>query len=390
MNFDSPSMIVTHFAEDYTRHYGAIVPPVYMNSLNVFPTIEDYYSQDTLNNPDAYVYGRVGNPTVAITERKIAALEHGKWAALFASGMAATTSAIIACCKKESEVVCVRNAYGPVKSFFHSIGYRYGIKVRYVKGIEVSEFEDAINDNTDLVMLESPSTAVFTLQDITEVSKIAHRHSAKVIIDNTYCTPIFQNPLDMGVDLVMHTASKYLGGHSDLIGGVLVGNDDALKREIYTVERELIGGIIGPAEAWLIMRGMRTLGVRLPQHQKNATAVASFLEKHPKVKAVHYPGLDSYPQKDLMRKQQRGNSGLLSFEIDGPETQARRVVNSLSVFKIGVSWGGFESLVCMPYLHETEKNLELLGGGRGLIRIHCGLENVENLVEDLDQALSIL
>lgn len=382
------SYILEHFGEDYTKHYGAIVPPVYMNSLNVFPTIEAYYDSDPANDHSVYSYGRVSNPTVVIAEDKIAALEHGKWAAMFASGMAATTAGILACCKSGAHVVCVRNAYGPVKHFFESIGARYDISVTYVKGNDPQEFEDAMQDNTALVMIESPSTAIFSVQDISAVSAIVHMHGAKVLIDNTFCTPLYQNPIDLGVDLVMHTASKYLGGHSDLIGGVLVGTDPDLRLEILNIERELLGGIIGPCEAWLIMRGMRTLKARMPRHQETAMKVATYLENHDKVKAVHYTGLKSHPQHELIEKQQRGSSGLMSFEIDGSEEQARRVVDALHVFKIGVSWGGFESLVCMPYLHETEENLALTGGGRGLTRIHCGLEDADLLIEDLEQALS--
>lgn len=384
------SYILEHYGENYSQHFGAIVPPVYMNSLNVFPSIEAYYAADPANNHNVYSYGRVSNPTVVIAEDKIAALEHGAWAALFASGMAATTAAILACCKKGSHVICVRNAYGPVKHFFESIGSRYGISVSYVKGTDPQEFEDAMQANTMLVMLESPSTAVFSVQDISAVSEIAHRHGAKVLIDNTYCTPIYQNPINLGVDMVMHTASKYLGGHSDLIGGVLIGADSALRLEILNNERELLGGIIGPCEAWLIMRGMRTLAARMPRHQETAQKVASFLEKNEKIKVVHYPGLPSHPQHELINRQQRGSSGLMSFEIDGNEEQARKVVDALKIFKIGVSWGGFESLVCMPYLHETAENLSLMGGGRGLTRIHCGLEDADLLIADLEQALSTI
>lgn len=390
MREDDKSLILTHYAEDYSSHYGAIVPPVYMNSLNVFQTIEDYYSADPVHDQGIYTYGRVSNPTVVIAEQKIAKLEHGSWAALFASGMAATSAGIFACCRQGSKVVCLNNAYGPVKLFLASIGERYGIRTEYVKGTDLCEYEAAITDDTALVLLESPSSAVFTLQDIEGVCRIAHKKGAKVLIDNTYCSPIFQNPLDMGADLVMHTASKYLGGHSDLISGVLVGNDPSLRDEILTVERELIGGITSPVEAWLILRGMRTLQVRLAHHFETALAVAEHLEKDSRVKAVHYPGLKSHPQHDLAERQMRGCCGLMSFEIDGTEEMARNVINHLKVFRIGVSWGGFESLACMPYLHEKEENLERLGGGRVLIRLHCGLESKEALIEDLDQGLDTM
>ena len=390
MDDEDVSLILTHYSEDYSKHYGAIVPPVYMNSLNVFPTIEAYYSADPVHDQNVYTYGRVSNPTVVITENKIAKLEHGNWAALFASGMAATSAGIFSCCKKDSKVVCLYNAYGPVKQFFSTLGQRYGIRVEYVKGTSLEEYESAITDDTSLVMLESPSSAIFTLQDIKGVCKLAHAKGARVLIDNTYCTPIFQNPLDLGVDLVMHTASKYLGGHSDLISGVLVGKDEGLRDEIMKTERELIGGIISPVEAWLIMRGMRTLQIRMKRHFETAMAMADFLEKDNRIKAVHYPGLISHPQYALAKKQQRGSCGLMSIELDADVNTALRFIDGLKIFKIGVSWGGFESLACMPYLHETDQNIKKLGGGRGLIRLHCGLEDKGALIEDLRQSLSKL
>lgn len=359
-----------------------------MNSLNIFHSIEEYYATNPYENKDVFAYGRQTNPTAVIAERKLAALEKGSWAALFASGMAAVSAAIVACCGTGDKIVCVRNAYGPVKEYLAKLGPKLGLRVTYVKGTELEEFKEAIDGETKLVILESPSTALFTLQDIPGVCQIAKQYGAKVYIDNTYCTPLFQNPLEYGVDLVMHTASKYLGGHSDLIGGVLVGRDDALRRSVLQVERELMGGIIGPMEAWLILRGMRTLEVRLERHQETATKVAAYLEHHPRIRAVHFPGLDSHPQRELVLRQQRGSCGLLSFELDGSVEQSKQVVNRLRLFHIGVSWGGFESLVCMPYLQQEEQTLSWLGGGRGLTRLHCGLEKAEYLIEDLEQAIA--
>ncbi|WP_457944646.1 trans-sulfuration enzyme family protein [Caproiciproducens sp. LBM24188] len=379
-------LITAHYAENYEHYYNAIVPPIFMNSLNVFEHIDAYYDCDT-KDINTYVYGRVQNPTVRIVEEKIAALEHGAKAALFASGMAATTTAILSTCKMGSNVVCLRNAYGPVKTFLDNYCVKHmGMTVTYVKGDSLEEYEQAVTDKTDLIMLESPSSVVFSLQDIRGVVKIAHQHGAKTIIDNTFCTPIYQQPLDMGVDLVMHTLSKYMGGHSDLIGGVLASKDEDLMNYMLD-QRELIGGIIGPVEAWLVLRGLRSLEVRIAQHNQTALKVAKYLENHPKVKRVYYPGLKSHPQYELMKTQQTGNTGLLSFEINGTVEQAKAVVNNLSIFKIGVSWGGFESLACMPQLRLDEKTCNWLGAGQGIIRLHCGLEGAENLIADLASAL---
>ena len=384
----SPEMITSHYGEEYERYYNAIVPPIFMNSLNVFNEIDDYFDAQ-VHDKHTYVYGRVQNPTVRILEDKVAALEHGVAAFAFGSGMAAATTAVLSVIKTGDNIVCIRNAYGPLKNFIEKYCTDHmGTTVTYVKGNDVSDFEETITDNTSLVILESPSSVVFSLQDIEAVCKVAHAHGAKVYIDNTFCTPIFSNPLDMGVDIVMHTTSKYMGGHSDVIGGMLAVRDEELANTIVN-NRELLGGIIGPMEAWLVIRGLRTLSVRVKAHEEIAMKVAHYLENHPKIDKVYYTGLESHPQYALAQKQQRGNTGLIAFEIKGSTEDAKKVINSFKIFKIGVSWGGFESLVCMPHLRQTEQMCQWLGGGQHLIRIHCGLEGVDALIADLDQALSV-
>ena len=382
----SPEMITSHYGEEYDKYYNAIVPPIFMNSLNVFEEIDDYFNART-HDKHTYVYGRVQNPTVRILEDKIAALEHGVAAFAFGSGMAAATTAVLSVVKTGDNIVCLRNAYGPLKNFVENYCPQHlGTTLTYVKGNDVSDFEEAITDNTSLVILESPSSVVFSLQDVEAVSRIAHAHGAKVYIDNSFCTPIFSTPLDMGADIVMHTTSKYMGGHSDIIGGVLAVRDEELANTIVT-NRELFGGIIGPMEAWLVLRGLRTLSVRVKAHEETAMKVAEYLENHPKVDKVYYTGLKSHPQYDLVRKQQKGSTGLMTFEIKGSVEDAKKVVNSLKVFKIGVSWGGFESLACMPHLRCDEQMCDWLGGKQHLIRIHCGLEGTDALIADLEQAL---
>lgn len=382
----SPEMITAHYGEEYEQYYNAIVPPIFMNSLNVFPDIDSYFDADA-RDKHTYIYGRVQNPTVRILEDKVAALEHGVAAYAFASGMAAATTAVLSVVKTGDHIVCVRNAYGPLKDFVERYCAEHlGTTLTYVQGNEASEFEEAITDRTSLVILESPSSIVFSLQNIAAVSEIAHARGAKVYIDNTFCTPIFSNPLDLGVDIVMHTTSKYMGGHSDLVGGMLVVRDQALANVI-AGNRTSFGGIIGPMEAWLILRGLRTLSVRVKAHEEAAMKVATYLENHPKVDKVYYTGLKSHPQYALAQKQQRGNTGLIAFEIKGSTEAAKKVTNSLKIFKIGVSWGGFESLVCMPCMRTDEQTCQWLGCRPGLIRIHCGLEGTDALIADLEQAL---
>ena len=380
-------LITSHYGEEFEHYYNAVVPPIFMNSLNVFETVDDYYDSDKTDK-HVYCYGRVQNPTVRILEDKAAALEQGTGALAFASGMAAATTAVLTVCKAKSHVVCIRSAYGPLKTFLNEYCREHlDMSVTYVKGDYTEEFEHAVTDQTDLIILESPSSVVLSLQDIHAVSEIAKKHHAYVYIDNSFCTPIYQKPLLLGADIVMHTASKYMGGHSDIIGGVLAVKDEELMARLRK-QRELFGGIIGPMEAWLIIRGLRTMEVRVERHQATAMEIAEFLESHPKVRKVYYPGLLSHPQHELMKRQQGGNTGLLSFEIKGSVEQAKEVAQRLKIFKIGVSWGGFESLVCMPHARQDAESCRFLGADQNVLRIHCGLEGAEVLKADLENALS--
>ena len=380
-------LITSHYGEEFEHYYNAVVPPIFMNSLNVFETVDDYYDSDKTDK-HVYCYGRVQNPTVRILEDKAAALEQGTGALAFASGMAAATTAVLTVCKAKSHVVCIRSAYGPLKTFLNEYCREHlDMSVTYVKGDDTEEFEHAVTDQTDLIILESPSSVVLSLQDIHAVSEIAKKHHAYVYIDNSFCTPIYQKPLLLGADIVMHTASKYMGGHSDIIGGVLAVKDEELMARLRK-QRELFGGIIGPMEAWLIIRGLRTMEVRVERHQATAMEIAEFLESHPKVRKVYYPGLLSHPQHELMKRQQGGNTGLLSFEIKGNVEQAKEVAQRLKIFKIGVSWGGFESLVCMPHARQDAESCRFLGADQNVLRIHCGLEGAEVLKADLENALS--
>lgn len=380
-------LITSHYGEEFEHYYNAVVPPIFMNSLNVFETVDDYYDSDKTDK-HVYCYGRVQNPTVRILEDKAAALEQGTGALAFASGMAAATTAVLTVCKAKSHVVCIRSAYGPLKTFLNEYCREHlDMSVTYVKGDDTEEFEHAVTDQTDLIILESPSSVVLSLQDIHAVSEIAKKHHAYVYIDNSFCTPIYQKPLLLGADIVMHTASKYMGGHSDIIGGVLAVKDEELMARLRK-QRELFGGIIGPMEAWLIIRGLRTMEVRVERHQATAMEIEEFLESHPKVRKVYYPGLLSHPQHELMKRQQGGNTGLLSFEIKGSVEQAKEVAQRLKIFKIGVSWGGFESLVCMPHARQDAESCRFLGADQNVLRIHCGLEGAEVLKADLENALS--
>ncbi len=379
-------MALTHEGENPKNYMGAVTPPIFLNSLHVFDTVKDYFDVDIFD--DQYYYGRASNPTVTILEKKLAALEHGSRAVVFSAGMAACAAAILAVCHAGSHIVCIRESYGPVQHLLDEfLCKKYDISVTYVVGKEVKEFEDAIRPETSMFILESPSTLVCNVVDLEAVAKVAKAHGIRTYIDNTYSTPIFQKPLDFGIDIVMHTMTKYIGGHSDLIGGVLISKDEEFMRQLM-VQRDWFGGVLGPMEAWLAIRGLRTLDVRMQRHYETTMQVAEYLEKHPKIKRVFYTGLTSHPQYELARKQQSGECGLLSVEIAGDVKNVETFCDNLNIFEKGCSWGGFESLAIAFTYNWSEEELKFHELNRNIVRLHCGLEGAENLISDLEQALA--
>ncbi|MEG2338739.1 MAG: PLP-dependent aspartate aminotransferase family protein [Clostridium sp.] len=381
-------LALTHFGEDPKKYMGSVVPPIFMNSLHVFDSVKDYSSVDIFN--DEFYYGRASNPTVAILEKKLAALEHGSRAVVFSAGMAACVAAILAVCNAGDHIICIKESYGPVRKLLDEfLVKKYNLSVTYVDGKDPKDFEDAMRVETSLIILESPTTLLFSVIDLERVCEIAKKNGAKTYIDNTYSTPIFQKPLDLGVDIVMHTLTKYIGGHSDIIGGVLVSKDEELMRGLM-IQRDWFGGVLGPMEAWLAIRGLRTLDVRMKTIHKGTLEVANFLEKHPKVKEVYYTGLESHPQYELARKQQKGECGLLTIELDGEASGVETFVNNLKLFGIGCSWGGFESLAIAYTYNWSREELDYYNLNRNIIRLHCGLEGSDNLINDLKQALDLI
>jgi cystathionine beta-lyase len=377
--------ICTHLGDEYNRFHGAVVPPVYQNSLFVFEDFEKL-TEAMQDEQGSYLYWRGTNPTVEITEKKIAALEKGEKCKLFSSGMAAISSAILTFLKAGDHVLSISNIYGPTTKFFTYME-RFGITHTNIDSTNLEMIESSLTSETKVIYLESPTTMTFKLLDLKAVSNLAKRKGIKTIIDNTWATPIFQNPIDYGIDIVVHSVSKYLGGHSDLVGGALITSKVVMDQLFYH-EYQLLGGAMPPYEAWLLMRGLRTLPIRMKAHQETSLKMASFLYNHPAVKKVNYPGLESSPDYLIGTQQLKGYSGLMSFELKNNSFEiVRKVINSLKQFKIGVSWGGFESLVISPNYGYNAEQLKANGLDPGLIRISAGLENCDELINDLESAL---
>jgi cystathionine beta-lyase/cystathionine gamma-synthase len=374
----NPEDICAHLGDEYDRFHGAVSPPVYQTSL---------FSRKRRSS--GYTYSRVSNPTTEIAEAKLAALEQGEAARCFGSGMAAISSTILHFVATGSHVVAPRNVYGPVKHFLTEYLSRFGVEVSFVTGDSVEDIEAAITPETSLLYLETPSSNVFSLQDIQAIASIAKARDIPTVLDNSWATPMFQNPLVLGVDVVVHSASKYLGGHSDLIGGVAVGGQETIV-SIGNQERSTLGSIMGPQDSWLLIRSLRTLPIRMKQHQHSAMAVARFLESHKKVERVLYPGLESHPQYELARRQMSGCSGLLSFVPVGGDNDIRRFTKALQLFEEGPSWGGYESILNTPGVGISVERSKTEGIPMGLVRISIGLENSESLLNDLDQGLRSL
>lgn len=384
-----PETLLTH--DGGKKYEGAIVPPIFQNSLFTF---EDWDAVDRAfdDRQNHFIYSRGKNPTVKIAEEKLAALAGAEKAQLFPSGMAAISAAILYFVKSGDHIITVKNLYGPAANFLTKyLTTKFNIEVDFVSGESPDDFKNALKPNTRLIYLESPSTAVFSLQDIEAVVNIAKLRGIKIIIDNTWATPIFQKPLDLGVNLEIHSCSKYIGGHSDIVGGVILGKAKYLDA-IFAREYEWLGAKVAPFEAWLILRSLRTLHVRMERHQQNALKIAEFLENHDKISIVRYPGLRSFPQYELGKKQMTGYSGLMSFRLATEDIfKIKSFFNSLKLFHKGVSWGGFESLIYAPaisYLKElSPEQFKNMGISLGDIRISVGLENVNDLIEDLNSAL---
>ncbi len=368
-----------HVGSEPDEATGSVTVPIYQTST---------YAQDALGKHKGYEYARTQNPTRSALERNIAALEGGRFGFAFASGMAAI-DATLRLVKKDEHVVVSDNTYGGTARLFNRILTNYGITFDYVDTSDPLNVEAAIKPNTKMVFVETPTNPVMIVTDLKEVTEIAHRAGARVVCDNTFMSPYLQRPLEFGVDIVVHSTTKYLNGHSDGIGGAVVLNDEEDAQWIAFVQNSA-GAILSPFDSWLVMRGTKTLALRMEQHDKSGRAVAAFLEEHPKVRKVYYPGSASHPQHALARRQQRGFGGMVSFDV-GSLAAARTVLESVKLCTLAESLGGVESLISHPatmtHASVDEDKRQRLGITDGLVRISVGIEDTDDIIADLDQAL---
>ena len=369
-----------HSGQEPDPTTGAVTVPIYQTST---------YAQEGLGKHKGYEYARTQNPTRAALERNIAALEGANFGFAFASGMAAI-DATLRLVKAGEHVIVSDNTYGGTFRLFTRILSNYNIEFDFVDTSDAMNVEAAIKPNTKMVFIETPTNPVMIVSDLKGISEVAHRVGARVVCDNTFMSPYLQRPLEFGVDIVVHSTTKYLNGHSDGIGGIVVLNNEEDANWIGFVQNSA-GAILSPLDAWLVMRGTKTLALRMEQHDKSGRAVAAFLEEHPKVKRVYYPGSASHPQHELAKRQQHGFGGMVAFDV-GSLSAARTVLESVKLCTLAESLGGVETLISHPatmtHASVDAAKRQRLGITDGLVRISVGLEDTDDIIADIDEALN--
>jgi len=373
---------------DLSRKDAPLATPIYQTST--FEVTDN--DQQLRVTPTDHFYTRYGNPTNTVAESAIAELEGAEAALLFASGMSAITTTVLALLKSGDHIVAQRDIYGGATKFFSQWLPKLGVETTFVDTVEYEQHARAIRPNTRLLYLESPTNPTLRVVDLKKAAALAKQHGVLSMIDSTFATPINQRPTEFGIDLVMHSCTKYFGGHSDLIAGCVIGRSDLIAKIKET--RTTLGGCMDPHAAWLLLRGIKTLAVRVQRHNENALQVARFLAKHPKVRAVHYPFLEGHPQRAVAMEQMSGGGGVLSFEVEGTAADARKVTESLSLFTLAPSLGGVDSLVTVPVLTShamiSAEQRAKMGVTEQMIRLSVGIENPGDLIADLEQALSVI
>jgi methionine-gamma-lyase len=381
---------VIHKGYQALQHHGSLSPPIFQTSTFVFDTAETGANRFA-GEEAGYIYSRLSNPTVAMLEERIAAMENGEKGLAFGSGMAAVSAILLGLTKTGDHILCSEGVYGCTFGLLQLMEEKYHITHNFHAMEDEQSLRSAINDHTAVIYVESPINPTMKLVDLEMVSQVAKEYGIPVVVDNTFCSPYLQRPLDLGCDIVLHSATKYLCGHGDVIGGLAVGKQELMSNLAMTTQKD-IGGVMSPFDAWLLLRGIKTLPVRMDRHCENANKIAASLKEHPAVEKVLFPGDPSFPQFDLAQKQMMNAGGLISFEIKGNKETAQKFMNSLQLVKIAVSLGDAETLIqhpaTMTHAVVPEEKRNQMGISSRLLRLSVGLESWEDIWEDLEQGLN--
>lgn len=392
MGFDTRAIHGGHIGD---KQFGSLATPIYQTSTFIFDSAEQGGNRFA-GQENGYIYTRLGNPTCTEVEEKLALLEGGEAALATGSGMGAISSALWTALKAGDHVVASDTLYGCTFALLNHGLTRFGIDVTFVNASNLEEVREALRPNTKVVYLESPANPTLKINDIRQISDIAHKNSSDclVFVDNTFCTPCLQRPLELGADVVVHSATKYLNGHGDVIAGFVVGKQDFINQVRFFGLKDMTGAVLSPFDAYLIIRGMKTLPIRMERHCKNAMEVAKFLEAHPAVDKVYYPGLESFEDYELAKKQMSQPGAMISFELKGGVEEGKTVMNNVKLSTLAVSLGDAETLIqhpaSMTHSPYTAEERHAAGISDGLVRLSVGLENVEDIIADLKQSLDLI
>jgi methionine-gamma-lyase len=370
--------------------FGPVVPPIYQTSTFKFESAEHGASLFK-GEAEGYIYTRMKNPTIEAMENAVAELESGHKALGCASGMAAINTVFTSLLKAGDHVVCSKSVYGPTMTLLHSVLSKFNIESTFVDTDITEQIEKAIKPNTKIVYVETPANPMISITDLEAAAKIAHGVGALLVVDNTFMSPALQQPFKLGADVVLHSMTKFLNGHADVVAGIIITKDEQMYLNMRKVLNQL-GGVIDPFNSFLVHRGLKTLSIRMQRHCENAMLIAEHLEKHPKVKWVRYPGLKSHPGYNIGLKQHAGHGGMISFELNGGFKAGETVMNNVKLCQLAVSLGGVETLVqhpaSMTHLSMGAEARKSAGITEGLVRLSVGIENVNDIINDLEQALS--
>lgn len=378
-----------HVGQEHDPRTGAHASPIYQTSTFVLENIDEAIRLNQ-DQEAGFTYTRFRSPSEAELANKVAKLENGEAGLAVGSGMAAISNAIMTLVKGGDHIIAGDVLYGCTFALIEQVLKDYGVEVTLVDTSDVSAVEEAIQPNTKAVYIETPANPILRISDIQKISEAAHKNDVKVIVDSTFASPYLQNPLDLGADVVVHSATKYLSGHGNVVAGIIIGSKEFI-RKARMPQLQTFGAVISPFDAWLVMQGMKTLELRMERHCKNAQLVAEFLKEHPAVEKVYYPGLKEHPQHELAKKQMNGFGGMISFDLKGGFDAGKALMNSVEVINLATSLGNVDSLIqhspSMSHFDMTPEERAAVGIHEGQVRLSVGVENIEDILADLKQAL---